>query len=365
MEEKVICSVCGETIAREDSFWVDCEYYCEDCYNELTVVCDHCGATIPHGEARIDSEHTLCMECYYEHYSCCEECGRTINNDDCYYLDDYDEYPYCYNCYQRNLSRKNIHNYSYKPEPIFHGDGNRFFGIELEVDYGGNIGDNAEKILDIANDDDEDRLYIKNDSSIEDGFEMVSHPMTLDYHKKDMPWEDIMKNLINMGYMSHKTATCGLHCHINRTAFGETQEEQEEAIARILYFVEHHWDEMLRFSRRTEVQMARWANRYGTALGISPKKMMDDIKKCDYSRYRCVNIQNYYTIEFRMFRGTLKYNTFIATLQLINEICNVAISLSDEEMTELSWNDFIKGIDKDENSELFTYLKERNLYEEV
>lgn len=98
MEEKVKCSVCGESVAREDSFWVNDKYYCSDCYNELTVVYDHCGETIPHGEACIDSEHTLCRECYYEHYSCCEECGRTIHNDDCYYLDDYDEYPYCYSC---------------------------------------------------------------------------------------------------------------------------------------------------------------------------------------------------------------------------------------------------------------------------
>lgn len=166
-----------------------------------------------------------------------------------------------------------------------------------------------------------------------------------------------------MGYTSHKTTTCGLHCHINRSAFGETYEEQEEVIARILYFVEHHWEEMLRFSRRTEGQMQRWAARYG--LKNKPKELMNDIKSTNYSRYRCVNIQNYSTIEFRLFRGTLKYNTFIATLQLVDEICNVAISMSDEEMTELSWNDFIKGIDKDENTELFTYLGERSLLEEV
>lgn len=98
---------------------------------------------------------------------------------------------------------------------------------------------------------------------------------------------------------------------------------------------------------------------------IGTKEMIDDIKKCAYSRYRCINIQNYYTIEFRLFRGTLKYNTFIATLQLVNEICNVAISLSDEEMTNLSWKDFVNGIDKDKNTELFIYLGERNLLEEV
>lgn len=131
-------------------------------------------------------------------------------------------------------------------------------------------------MLDIASDE-EDRLYIKNDSSIEDGFELVTHPMTLDYHINVMPWQNIMKCLINMGYMSHKTSTCGLHCHINRTAFGETREEQEEVIARILYFVEHHWEEMLRFSRRSVNQMARWASRYAVNKG-NPKELIDDIK---------------------------------------------------------------------------------------
>ncbi|MCD7854724.1 MAG: zinc-binding protein, partial [Clostridiales bacterium] len=61
-------------------------------------------------------------------------------------------------------------------------------------------------------------------------------------------------------------------------------------------------------------------------------------------------------------RGTLKYNTFIATLQFVNEICNVAVSLSDEEMEALTWEQFISRLTKEDHSELITYLKERNLY---
>ena len=63
-----------------------------------------------------------------------------------------------------------------------------------------------------------------------------------------------------------------------------------------------------------------------------------------------------------MFRGTLKYNTFIATLQLIDSICDVAISMSDEELPNLSWSEFVEGLGKDKYPELITYLKERNLY---
>lgn len=50
---------------------------------------------------------------------------------------------------------------------------------------------------------------------------------------------------------------CGLHVHVNRTAFGETHAKQDNVIARILFFVENHWNELLRFNRRTAAQMAQ------------------------------------------------------------------------------------------------------------
>ena len=36
-----------------------------------------------------------------------------------------------------------------------------------------------------------------------------------------------------------------------------TKAQQDEVISRILYFVEHHWNEMLKFSRRSEYAMNR------------------------------------------------------------------------------------------------------------
>ena len=44
-------------------------------------------------------------------------------------------------------------------------------------------------------------------------------------------------------------------------------------------------------------------------------EILDHAKKGYHGgRYTCVNLQSRDTIEFRMFRGTLKYNTLIATL---------------------------------------------------
>ena len=188
--------------------------------------------------------------------------------------------------------------------------------MNFEVDCGGKDDDNALRLKDIANVSAEN-IYIKSDGSIDDGFEIVSHPMTLDYHMNTIDWESLMHEAIRMGYRSHKTSTCGLHVHINRNAFGANQEEQEAVIEKVLYFVEKNWNELFRFSRRTEYNMNRWSARHGYEK--TGKEIMKKAKG-DCNRYVAVNLRNYNTIEFRMFRGTLKYNTFIAILQMVNRI---------------------------------------------
>ena len=44
-----------------------------------------------------------------------------------------------------------IHEYNYTPDLVFHGKGLRHFGVELEIDDGGTVNSNAQKLLDIAN----------------------------------------------------------------------------------------------------------------------------------------------------------------------------------------------------------------------
>lgn len=182
--------------------------------------------------------------------------------------------------------------------------------------------------------------------------------MTLDYHREGMAWADILHKAVTMGYKSHQAGTCGLHVHVNRSAFGSTEDEQEACIARVLYFFEKHWEELLKFSRRTQRQLDRWAARYG--YKEQPREILEHAKKGYHGgRYTCVNLQNDSTIEFRMFRGTLKLNTLIATLQLVDRICEVAICLSDGELKNMSWSAFVSGC---QAPELVQYLKERRIY---
>lgn len=349
------CSRCGAEVSGSDCTVFDGEVFCPRCLERETTFCEECGIRIHRDDNAGDINITLCRSCYDDPYVICDQCGRIIHEDCANYI--HDE-PYCDNCYN-NYENPTIHDYSYKPDPIFYGSGKRFFGVELEIDDGGKDDDNAATLLDIANSGDE-KIYIKCDGSLDDGMEIVTHPMTLDYHKTQMPWEEIMGKAISLGYKSHKSGTCGLHIHVNRETFGETRETQDDAISRVLYFVEHHWNELLRFSRRTEKQMNQWAARYG--YKNNPKEILDHAKRDGNSRYTCVNITNWNTVEFRMFRGTLKYNTLIATLELVNRICNLAVHCEDERLSKISWSDFVMSLNESDCSELITYLKERRLY---
>lgn len=356
MSDTFVCSHCGRVYDADDMREFDEEELCPDCLDELTVVCERCGARIRTENMADCNDMHLCIRCYDNFYTCCEACGRTIEYDEACYMDDDEDYPYCSHCYQERVTDEYIHHYGYKPVPIFYGDGNRFFGVELEIDEGGHIDANAAKIAESANIDTH-RIYIKHDGSLDAGMEIVTHPMTLEYHLNQMPWKAVLSKAISLGYLSHRTSTCGFHVHINRTAFGSNEKEQEECISRVLFFVERFWQELLKFSRRTEAQLARWAARYG--IKDDPKATLDNAKKQCSGRYSCVNLTNAKTIEIRIFRGTLKYNTLAATLQLVDHICDLAVNMTDRELTQLNWCDFVSCIDE---PELITYLKERRLY---
>ena len=358
MEETRICSACGAILSEDEVFEFDGRVFCERCFDENTTLCDHCARRIWRNDAEGDDHTVLCVRCYENHYTTCEECGRIIHNDDACYDDD-TEYYYCSHCYNK-LKANSIMSYNYKPEPIFYGSGDLFMGVELEIDRGGEIHENAKELLEIANDS-EPRIYCKHDGSLSEGFEIVSHPMTLEYHTRVMNWQDIFNKALDMDYSSHNTNSCGLHIHCNRTSFGADSVVQEAGIGRVVFFVEKHWNELVKFSRRKIANLERWAARYET-ISSTTKETYQKAKDKHLGRYVAVNLSNWSTIEFRLFRGTLLYQTFLATLQLVDEICHTANILNDEQLEHMSWCDFVRRIDAKAKPELVEYLKLKNLY---
>lgn len=87
---------------------------------------------------------------------CCDECSRNEDDD-------------------------RVHEYSYRPEYEFHqtdvdtASHKLYFGFELEIEVGSSIPDACDVV------EKQTYLYMKHDSSISRGFEIVSHPGTLHY----------------------------------------------------------------------------------------------------------------------------------------------------------------------------------------
>ena len=351
---KLVCTDCGEEFPKDELYPFNGELLCPDCLETKTVLCSCCGDRIWRDDDAGSEDRPLCQNCFDRYYERCSDCNELISRDDVMYRGDT---PYCQECYLALCDKDAIHDYYFKPTPIFYGNGKRFFGVELEIDGAGEDNDNAAEILHIANAE-QPLAYCKHDGSLDEGFEIVTHPMTLDFHLHRMPWERIVEEAKRLGYTSHQAGTCGLHVHVNRTVFGNTESAQDAAIARVLFFFEKFWDELLKFSRRTQGQLNQWAARYG--YKDQPQEILDHAKSGRHAgRYTAVNLTNADTVEFRMFRGTLKYNTLIATLELLDCIIDAAIYLTDDDLKAMSWSSFVLGCTQ---PELMQYLKERRLY---
>lgn len=75
-----------------------------------------------------------------------------------------------------------------------------------------------------------DFLYFKHDGSLDEGCELVTHPMSPEYMMSDAGkkmWRDICEAALAEGMRSHDTSTCGLHVHVSRDFFGKTGMAQE------------------------------------------------------------------------------------------------------------------------------------------
>lgn len=352
-DDYVTCDDCGDVTRVDDSVYIDDTVYCEYCYRDNYTSCACCGEVVHNDNARETVDGDVCDRCYWDNYRECCECGDVIHVDSGYY-DEYDDCWYCADCEPKMRA---IREYGYKPEPVFNGNSDMYIGVELEIDGAGHSHENAQRLIDINS-----LVYCKTDGSLNDGFEIVSHPCDLDYHINDMRWDELLTECKNMGYTSHDAETCGLHIHVSRKALGDDDVRQEKTISNILYFVENNWDKMLKFSRRTQTQLNRWADRYGLEPDETPTDLYCKARK-QYKRYTAVNLLNHNTIEFRLFRGTLNYTTFVATLQLVHHICEMCKMLELEDITDVNWGDFVASVEDRQYSELLEYLQIRGIKE--
>ena len=288
---------------------------------------------------------------FSRYYMTCCDCGAATHEDDMRYNDD-DGENYCPDCYEESTSRnQTIQNYSTDVLhciPVRLEPARRYFGIELEQEFGDEdpewCAEEAWTYVPTL----KDVSIWKSDGSLNNGAELVSIPLSLDKWRMD---DNPVKQLCeHKGWRaisrSHNTTTCGLHIHVSRASMTET------TVAKlVVLFNEASAFDLLSLIARRKLSSAycvsskklwhssvnprardqREARYYSsTPTTRVPAWQMARpaclIEKRQYpqgGRYTPVNLPNNgKTIEFRIFRGSLKWTTVLASI----EFCDAAIS---------------------------------------
>ena len=257
-----------------------------------------------------------------------------------------------------------IKKYNYIPsEFLFHKNSMEkdatplYLGVELEVAGGGEDEENAQWINEALG---ENNCYIMHDGSLRnedcevDGLEITTHPCTLEYHKL-LNYKKVFKWLLDNDYKSDETDTCGLHVHINRDYLGNTITKQYLNIAKLLYVVEKHWRDISMIARRKN---NRYAMNYNTGTGADMFTLLTYAREDEDNlfKYRAINLTHTHTVELRMFKGSLNYNTFMATLEFVRNLVDFA---KESSLDKIENSNFINIINYERNEFLDNYYKTR------
>lgn len=344
------CDRCDTWHQKDDLTWVDCEdrLICDSCINSHYFTCDDCGKIYrDYDSITTESDWSICSNCYSDNYFTCDDCNGVYHNDN--YAGD----GYCEHCYEGN---PNLHDYSYKPEPNFHGIHNPYYGIELETDDYNDVTAATENLtgLDIT----ESNFYLKEDGSLSSsGIEIVFHPRNLSSWQ-EFDLQKILSAVIDDGGKAFKTNCCGLHIHrSNRDLSTVTK------IKLILFFGFCSEKIQTLAQRRSEYAS------FSLFRDIPDKNICYKTVKvggCDHRRDQAINFLNSDTIEFRVFKGTLKYSTIMAYLAFCHyvvEFCKRTLLYEFIDGASL-WGKFIGSLDCQSNgavSNLCEYLKNKKL----
>ena len=128
-----ICENCNRVFPIANLHEVEGSSLCQECYDWDTSECECCGGRFLN--ENIHRNTNVCEDCFDANYVTCCRCGEAIHCDDA--ETDYHGQYFCSYCFDDEPIERQIMNYGYKPLPIFYGNGNRYFGVELEIDCGG------------------------------------------------------------------------------------------------------------------------------------------------------------------------------------------------------------------------------------
>lgn len=333
---------------------------------------------------------------FQEHFFCCEDCNNYFNDDES--TSTYDgDYQVCQDCLEQNYSYSHsrdtyISNSDFEDEQdeesepeyehigSYHSSKNNLghipssydmrsprvlLGLELEME----VHDSYDKdsraglILDNISDyRDEDGIrhtycLMEEDGSLDNGFEMVTAYTGLDVHKHQLQY---FKQRVK-GLKSHDTSTCGLHVHVCKSSMTTLHG------AKLVLFINDPANLKLvkDIARRDASGYSKLQNKKEDKHWLkdsvhSSKDKADQLKRLNSDRYEALNFRNDKTVEFRLFKGSLKYETIISCLEFAFACWHFTAQASTNDLTSAKFLEFISAPQNRKDTRfLRAYLKEK------
>lgn len=307
-------------------------------------VCPRCSDYIPKKDAesvflREETAGEIDRTAFIDYNALCRSCVDNLKKD-----------PYKINSYStkyQNIIPSSKHFCALGPVARS-GNARLFYGVELEANTKGDRDETVRKVLKRL----DGYVFAKHDGSLDDetGVEFVSAPAT--FEKTRAIWS----KLFNTKYarrdsedLSCKDLTawsdprCGLHIHVSADALRSTD------TCHIVYFINVWTQFCAKIAGRNYFE-----NRYSAVKNL-PAGTIDQAKTvqdCFVSRnghYDAVNIENYDTVEIRIFKANVTMSAFFRCLEFVDALVNFSKTLTNvsfEKMTPACFMKYCAGKNK-------------------
>lgn len=342
---KAMTADTSEILPKKDLFEIDGEFYKE---KPALEICYACGKV------------TNCNHNLFENIKICHDCFNNLDYGISYLSQYRDNIEGIISSYHGTEVRQHLYGLKDgQSQSQFKG-----FGFELEVDdHEWNACNEQSLINNITAHTileqsglEEDEVYFETDGSLNNGFEIISQPHTVEafYAKKDA-WCRMLEILDHATYKSHNGGSCGLHIHLSKTWFGNTETSQNYSIGKIYKFFDEYWDDLLKASRRNsssrcfcDKNSKYYKDRAERRGKATPHAWQEQVKHDHDSRHNgeshhhALNNSNYATFEIRLGRGTLNKASFFAWIDFVLTFAKNAKKSANKLVSARDWLDGIK-----------------------
>lgn len=305
-----VCRICGKTHLITDmsesgvNFRGENISVCKKCATTQFKLCGDCAKLSYKGDLTKHDDKHYCHECFVARFETCQVCRKIYQKSEVTHKVWRDSHKACDKCYAWFGPIIRYEHTTYLP---MRGKGPLYYGIELEVEIEGHVkekrGAKAQEIMDAF---EKEYLVLKEDRSINCGFEICTAPSELKFHMDY--WGKYFQKPAT-GLAAFSTEGCGLHVHASRAALSFL------GIGKMLVFVNDEKNKPF-----IECIAGRQTNDYCRVY----KKKHTDCSPIqsgrNEDRHEAINLQNSRTVELRIFKSTLKPESFYKALEFTDAL---------------------------------------------